>query len=109
MKWMGRILLACVFFAVLLLGGRTLIQGPGGEREVPADAVQPVTAAVIQSQAEPLLPELPEKPALRWERDAATDMIQLPAVLADRNGQPITSRAWSRTVYQSCAPEGIPG
>lgn len=110
MKWFGRILFACAVFAVLLLAGSTLVQGPAAEKSADAVPVQ-ANIAMVRAAAEPVMPELPAQAQPQRERAERTEHreLQMPAIQSDRNGQPIASRAWSRTMYLSCAPEGIPG
>lgn len=110
MKSLGRIVLVCAFFAVLLLGGRTLIRGPE-EEAAAAPSAAPLYTAIVRAEPEPMVPLLPgtAQPSRERTGQISEEVVTVPAVVSDRNGQPIASRAWSRTVYQACAPEGIPG
>ena len=113
MKWLGRILLCCAVLAVLLLGGRTLVAGPETEQSPMPETAAATETVIACVGTETAVPELPEREQESIQRERAEmaegTYLQLPAPQTDRNGQPITSRAWYRTVYSSCTPNGIRG
>ena len=114
MRKCGFLLCAVVACALLLLGWSGLVQGPEGETEAQTARI-PEHAAMVC--AEPVrsdttsLPLQSRAEALRIGITARQEQaaVYVPAVSCDRNGQPMTSTTWWRTVYASCAPESDPG
>lgn len=114
MRKIGLLLMTVMACAMLLFGWSGLVQGPEGGDSTPAHHGPENPAMVC---AEPVradnstLPIHSRYAEVRADiaASAEREQIYLPAMLCDRNGQPMTSLTWWRAVYTSCAPEGLPG
>ncbi|MGN0778793.1 MAG: hypothetical protein ACI4MJ_06570 [Aristaeellaceae bacterium] len=112
MKYAGRIVLGLCFALLLLLGARTLVEGPQETAHalpcLPEGSLVALEAQTVQQGA---TAQEDTRPTFR-ERAARQELqAQGPALLPvrDRNGRPMASRTYARTAYTVCPMEDMPG
>ena len=114
MKHAGRILLGLCFALLLLLGERTLVEGP-----VDTEIVPPLPACLPDGSLVALEADAAQQGVLTEDcrqtvrpRAARQELqARAPALLPvrDRNGRPMASRTYARTAYTVCPLEDMPG
>lgn len=115
-KRAGHILLGLCFALLLLLGGQTLIEGP--DTAVPPalpplpqlpDACLAASVDASAQTADALLAN--QHSALRRYAVREDTQARAPVMspVCDRNGWPVISRSYARTVYTVCPLEDMPG
>ena len=108
MRHAGRILLGLCFALLLLLGARTLVEGPADTPPAPLPACLPDGSLVALEADAAQQGVLTEdcRQAVRQDKQP-----RAPALLPvrDRNGRPMASRTYARTAYTVCPLEDMPG
>lgn len=113
MRHAGRILLGLCFALLLLLGARTLVEGPAEAEPVPLPVCLPDGSLVALEADAAQQGVLTEEGRQTFRERAARQDKQprAPALLPvrDRNGRPMASRTYARTAYTVCPLEDMPG
>ena len=113
MRHAGRILLGLCFALLLLLGARTLVEGPADTPPAPLPACLPDGSLVALEADAAQQGVLTEDCRQTVRQRAARQELQprAPAILPvrDRNGRPMASRTYARTAYTVCPLEDMPG
>lgn len=113
MKHGGQILLGLCFALLMLLGARTLVEGPDREMTAPPFA-WPVHACLTAAESADVQAAMqlaqPDAAGRRFAMQE-TARPQLPAtrLVRESNGWPLTSRSYVRTVYTAFPLEDMPG
>lgn len=113
MRHAGRILLGLCFALLLLLGARTLVEGPADTPPAPLPACLPdgcLVALEADAAQQGVLTE-DCRQAVRQRAARQDKQPRAPAILPvrDRNGRPMASRTYARTAYTVCPLEDMPG
>ena len=104
--------LALLGLVMFLLFGRGLVTGPEEERTPVQQAPSyPCYAVQLPLSGEQELPGSSQSGQTGKESAAVFTQSASCCVscTCDRNGMPLTSRTWRKTVYLVCPPEGVPG
>ena len=113
MRYAGRLLLGLCFAVLLLLGARTLVEGPADTQPAPLPACLPDGSLVALETYAAQQGMLTEDCRQTVRPRAARQELQAraPALLPvrDRNGRPMASRTYARTAYTVCPLEDMPG
>ena len=110
----GRIILFAALAALLLLGGRTLVEGPEAAAQT-ASLPLPPLHAVLEAADAPVNAAAAETPlqAERIRRCILPERQQTPCAwrlpLTDGNGCPLASRSYTDAAYIAFPPEGERG
>lgn len=113
MRHAGRILLGLCFALLLLLGARTLVEGPAEAEPAPLPSCLPdgSLAALDSNAAQQGVLTEDCRQAVRPRAARQELQARVPALLPvrDRNGRPMASRTYARTAYTVCPLEDMPG